>query len=161
MALEHRMTVTAAADNVAKVLCSEQYNIEMQRSREDVVEVEYATTGDNEKELEFELRFVLYKRTKTGAVDRSGTLNSRTVYRYDRGARVLHWRHIGEEEERVHISGETRIKPQGDKTCIERDVIIDVRIPVIGRGIKKLIEREFRKGFGRVESQVKEILSRA
>ena len=161
MALEHRMTVTAAVDNVAEVLCSEQYNIAMQRSREDVVDVEYVATGDDESKLSFELRFLLYSRTKTGGIDRSKKVNSRTVYRYQKASRTLHWHHVAEEEERVKVSGQTRLISMGEQTRIERDVDIDVRIPIIGKGIKKIIEREFRKGFGRVESQIKEILDKA
>ena len=161
MAIKHVMTVSAPLDSVAAVLCSEEYNIEMQQSREDVVSVEYTTTEDSSETLEFELRFVLYRRTKTGGIDRSGKTNTRTVYRYNRSTHVLWWQQRGEEEERVEISGETTLFPDGKGTRIERDVTIDVRIPVIGRGLKKLIEREFKKGFGRVEQKVKEVLSRA
>ena len=159
MALTHTMTVPAAPQAVADLLCSERYCLENQRSRDDVVDCSYEPVDDTDEALKFNVHTVHYKRKKTGKLDRSATENSTTEYRYDKGRMEIFWQHVGDAGSRVNVNGTTRVVPAGSSTRIDRVVTIDINIPVIGRGISKLVEKEFRKGFGRMEQVIHRLIA--
>jgi hypothetical protein len=152
------MTFPHPPEALAELLCSERYALRTQKEREDVIDVGYEQTGETDDELTFTVHLTTYGRSKTGKLNRGRTEKSRVLYRYDKGARDLHWRHQGEEGDRVDVHGVTRFRPKGEGTRIERDVDISVRIPLVGRAIEKIIERKFREGFSRVERQIAALL---
>jgi hypothetical protein len=157
--LSHIMTVPHPADRVAELICSERYNLEVQRAREDMVEAQYARIGEDDAEIRYEIACTTYKRSLKGAIDRSGTEQSKLVYRYERQGRVLHWRHEGEASQRSEVHGVTHFISQGDGTRVEREVTVKIRIPVVGKAIAKLVERALRKGFDEVEDRIRRMLA--
>ncbi len=146
MTIEHVSTVAAPRDVVARTIIGEAYNIENQTSREDVIEARYEVVEGGDDRLRFDVHVVSYARNKTGGIDRSRQERSRTEYRWDGATHTLRWTHVGEHGDRVDVGGVTRLVDEGERTRVERTVHIDIRIPVIGRGIARIVEREFRKG---------------
>jgi len=159
MALNHTMTVAAPPQKVADLLCSEHYCVANQRTRDDIVDVSYEPVDDNDDTLLFNVHTVHYKRSKTGKIDRSATEKSTTEYRYTKAKLELFWKHVGDPGSRVDVHGTTRVVPAGASSRIERDVVIKIDIPVIGRGVTKIVEREFRKGFGRMEQLIHQMVA--
>ena len=157
MSITHVMRLNATPDEVAELLTSERYNVTIQEEREDVVKCSYRPGSDTESELRYEVHQTSYKRTKTGGMDKSGTTDGKTVYRFDKASRTLHWEFVGEEK-KVNVSGVTRIFPDGSGARLERQVDIVVKIPIVGKGIQKLIEAEFKKGYGKLEGQINRLL---
>ncbi len=154
--IQHTMVLDYPVDDVIELLCSEAFCLEASRAREEVVDARYAVLADDERTLRFQLGETTYKRTRTGGLDRSATEDSRVVYTLDRSARTLTWQYEGGESERVQVGGETRFHAEGEHRCrIERQVDIQVQIPIIGKGIEKLIEGEFRKGFETLERRIR------
>jgi len=149
MTLHHSSFVAVPPDVVARVICGERYNVENQVSREDVVDARYESIEEGEDRARFDVHVTSYKRTKTGGIDKNATQRSTTEYRWEGRTSALHWKHIDEEGDRVNVGGVTRLRPEGSGTRIDREVTIDIRIPVIGRGIAKIVEREFKKGLDR------------
>jgi len=158
MALKHTMNLSSPVDKVAELLCSEAYNLRMQNDRKDVVEARFMPLLDNDTQSTYEVEVTHYKRKKTGKLDRSVTEESVTHYRFDKRTKVLHWRHEGSEGPRVDVHGETHFHPAGSGTRIERDVTIRIDVPIVGRGLAKLVEKEFRKGFDDIERVIREML---
>jgi Protein of unknown function (DUF2505) len=149
MTLRHSSFVGAPVDHVARVICGEHYNMDNQTTREDVVEARYESLDEGDERHRFDVHVTAYKRTKTGKLDKSGTVRTKTEYRWDGRTRKLHWTHIDPEGDRVQVGGVTTLISEGTSTRVEREVNIDIRIPIIGRGIVKIVEREFRKGLDR------------
>ncbi len=149
MTLRHSSFVGAPMDVTVRTICGERYNMENQTSREDVVEAGYEVIDESEDRMRFDVHVTSYKRTKTGGLDRSGTVETKTEYRWEGATGKLHWTHVDPEGDRVRVGGITSLRAEGSGTRVDRQVDIDIRIPVIGRGIAKIVEREFRKGLDR------------
>lgn len=149
MTLRHSSFVGTPVDDVARVICGGRYNLENQTSREDVVDARYESLDEGDDRHRFDVHVTSYKRSKTGKLDKSGTIQTHTEYRWDGRTRKLHWTHIDPEGDRVKVGGVTTLISEGAGTRVERVVNIDIRIPIIGRGIAKIVEREFRKGLER------------
>ncbi len=159
MALHHEMTVSAPVDAVAELLCSERYSLTQQRSREDCVDARWEALGETDDQIEFEVHLTSYAHKKTGKLDRSRTEQSTTRYRYDKRSHTLHWKHHGEHGDRVNVHGVTRMVDEGGGTRIIRDVTIDIRIPVIGRAISRIVEAKFRQSFDGIAALIRDMLA--
>jgi len=149
VSVKHSSVVELPVERTAAVLISEHYNVQNQIRREDVVEANFVELPPQGDERCFEMRLINYKRTRAGGLDKSGTEPARTEYRWSPSAKTLHWKHHGPHGERVRIQGVTRLFAQGDRTRVEREVSVDIRIPFVGRMIAGIVEREFRKAFDR------------
>ncbi len=160
MTVKHSARIAADPDLVAKTLCSQEYNEANQRAREDNVDVRYELVEETDRGMAFDVFVTSYKRKKTGAIDRSGTEKTVTHYTYTASNRLLHWQHEGEtEKSRVNVFGDTRVSPDGSGARVDREVTIDIRIPVIGRGIAKIVSREFEKGIRRSQGLLERIVA--
>jgi len=156
--ITHTMNVPASVDQVADLLTNEPYNMRMQNDREDVTRASYAVDSDDDAQRRYRMNVTHYKRTKTGKLDKSVLENSTTHYRYDKRSHVLYWRHEGSEGKRVDVHGETRLTPEGNGTRVHREVEIQIKIPVVGRGLAKIVESKFREGFDAIEGTIREML---
>ncbi|MBU0551097.1 DUF2505 domain-containing protein [Myxococcota bacterium] len=149
--------IPAPLEVVAEALCGRAYNEAIQRAREDNVSVTYIDLGDGPPRR-YEVRLVSYKRKLTGAVDRGATEGSTIHYSYDPQRSALDWRYARQDgDPRVNISGVTRLVAEGGATRVDREVYIDLRLPVIGAGIAKLIVQGFRRGLKRNQATLKEM----
>lgn len=160
MTVKHSARMAADPDLVAQTLCSQEYNEANQRAREDNVDVRYELLEENDRGARFDVFVTSYKRKKTGAVDRSGTEKSVTHYNFTASNRLLHWQHEGEDKDsRVNVHGDTRVSPDGAGARVDREVTIDIRVPIIGRGIAKIVAREFEKGIRRSQGLLERIVA--
>ncbi|MBW2454838.1 MAG: DUF2505 family protein [Deltaproteobacteria bacterium] len=159
MPLEHVITLPFPVDRVVELICSERYNLEVQQAREEVIEAHYERQAEDDAELRYEVNCTAYKRTMKGSIDRRSTEQFKVTYRYDKAARQLKWQHHGEESHRADVHGVTRFVAEGKGARVQREVTIDIRIPLIGRAVAKLIEREMKKGFDEVERRIRRMLA--
>ena len=143
-------TVPAPLEKVALAFCSEGYNVEEAVSREDVKSASFKPIAEGPDSREFEIHYVEYRRTKLGKLDKSGTARAVTESVYRDKDRTLRWVYKGPET-RVSIAGTYRLEPAGEQTRVFHETDIDVRIPVIGGRIAKVIAEEFGKAMPRVQ----------
>lgn len=160
--LKHSATYEYPADDVMELICSEEFEVEQQRRREDVVDACYEVQQDDERTLRFSVPYRHYKRSRTGRLDRDRTESSRTDYELDRASRTLRWWHRGESEEGLaRVEGTTRFVPLGEQRCrIDREVTIDIRIPLVGKAIAKVVEGEFKKSYEEAGGRIAEMLAK-
>ena len=160
--LKHRSTFNHNADDLVELLCGEAFNLEAQNGRDDVVEAKYELTERTDALMRFVVPYTHYKRSKTGKLDKSVIERSRTEYKMDFRSKQLFWKHVGAEEKgKIRIEGVTRFVPLGDKrTRVERDVTIDIKIPLLGKTIARFVEGEFRKAYDEVEGHINEAITR-
>jgi hypothetical protein len=147
-------TIPASLEDAAATLCSESFNLERERMREEVVSTSFHLLEESAELRVFEVRSVEYRRTKLGSIDRSGTCESKTQNRWDGRAHMLSWVYSGgAAPTRMAISGVYRLTPDGrsEATRVEHDVSIEVKVALIGGQISKLAAREFEQTAPRYE----------
>lgn len=155
MNLLESFEVDAHVDRVALALCSEAFNLAAEKEREEVVATRYVVLEQNDAGLQFEVRSTEYKRTKTGRLDKSGTVQSMIHNRYRARDMTLAWDYKGVGSRWVTISGVYRLTPDGGRTRVVHDITIDVHIPLIGGKIARYIAGEFKTAAGRFERLLK------
>lgn len=160
--LKHTSTFNHSADDLISLLCGEAFNIEAQGRRDDVVEAKYELIEDDGDVMRFVVPYRHYKRSRTGKLDKRVIENSRTEYKMDRRSRQLSWKHVGAEERgKIRIEGVTRFVPLGEgRARVERDVTIDIRIPIIGKTIARFVQGEFSKAYDELEAHIDEAITR-
>jgi Protein of unknown function (DUF2505) len=140
----------APPEKVGQALCSEAYNVAVERDRSEVVACRYELVERTEERIHFDVHSTEHKRKKTGGVDRSATQESVNRNRYDVKARTLSWDYEGVGSQWVKCTGIYRLLPgRGEGTRLEHHVTIDVSIPLIGNRIAKYVVGEFEKAWRR------------
>lgn len=161
MKTTHTYRFAAPPEKVAEVLSSIEFHLEMDRGRDDIA----SSAIDPPKKIgdivEFTMRSQEYKRTKTGKLDRSGTEEGRTVFRFNERARTLEWVYTPESwAKQVDVKGIYRIQPEGAGTALVHEYTVDIRIPLIGGQIAKIVDKAFRESFPRFEATFRRYLTR-
>jgi hypothetical protein len=143
MKIEKTFTIPAPPARVAEALCSEAYNVEEGNGRADVASTRYRPLSKTDERVEFAVDYTEYKRTKLGRIDKSGTVGASTRCTYTRATSTLEWVYSNEASTRITLRGRHRLEPEGERTRLRYEMEIDVRIPLIGDQIAKLIVKEF------------------
>jgi hypothetical protein len=150
MRINLTFTLPAQLEKVTEVLCAEAYYVEEGNSRDYIVSTFYRLLNKTKDLLEFELHYVEYKRTKMGRVDKSATIPTRCHHLYHQKEQSLKWTYLLHENgARVSICGTYHFYPRAETTLVEHQIDIDVRLPLIGEQIAKLIAKGFKEDFPR------------
>jgi hypothetical protein len=131
---------------VAEVLCSEQYNVERERGREGVVSTDYKLVEQGPERTLFDVCSIEYKRTMTGSLDKSGTVQSLTRNVWNHKTQTLTWTFEGGPAPlRMQLGGVYRLAGGDGHSELKHEISIEVKVPLIGEKIAKLAAREFEK----------------
>jgi len=130
---------------VAAVLRDEAFNLDLATSRDDVVRAEWRSIEHTDEHHAYEVHTTEYGRTLTGGIDRADVKQSTTRYRWRASAGTIEWTWEGRESGRVEVAGTMTIRERGSGTEVVNQRRIEVRVPLIGERIAKLIAREFTK----------------
>lgn len=145
MRVTHLSRHPASVEQTLGVLCSEAYNLDVERSREGVLEARFETIRKDERQAILRLVTKEHARTKTGGLDRSRTLQSTTDIEVDLTHHELSWRYSSDQGSRVRLSGSLRVERDGTGSRVEQAVEIEVSIPLLGAQIAKFIGKEMEK----------------
>ena len=130
--------IKAPPAKVAEVLCSELYNVERERGREGVVSTSYKLVEQGPEKTLFEVCSTEYKRTLTGGIDQSGTVQSLTRSVWNHNAQTLVWTFEGGPAPlRMQIGGVYRLTGAAGHSELKHEISIEE--------IAKLAGREFEK----------------
>jgi hypothetical protein len=152
--LKRNFTIPATVDRVARALCSEAYSIEGAEMREEVVSATHRVISEDEGRVEYEVAYVEYARTKTGGINRGETVSSRTRSVLDRQTWTLSWTYTTEASERFRLDGLYRLTPQGEATHVDYRVTIDVRVPLIGNRIAKMVAKGYEESLPTLQARL-------
>jgi hypothetical protein len=114
----------------------------------------------DERRLVQELESEDYARTRTGGIDRSRTEVSVTTYEWDLAARRCSWTWRGPQDARVGLRGRIAVRAAGAGSELETEFEVDVRIPLIGGVIERIIAGEIEEDLPRFEELVRAALAR-
>lgn len=157
----HIYRFTETPEQLAAVMADLDFHFAFDQQRDDISGTEMRPGGQDGDVQLFTMLTQEFKRSKTGKINRSATTEGRTDFRWDPTARTLGWIYYsGEEPKRIRIGGNYRIVPDGAGCQLIHDYTIDIKIPLIGGQVSKLVDREFVKSFVRFEALVRTWLAR-
>ena len=144
MKISNAFVLPAPWRRVAELLRDPQFNEEREKIRDAVVSANFHVLEEGEDTARYELRTTEYRRNKRGKINRSSTFEATSTLTWDGVAKTMSWRYLGQDSSVVEIGGVYRLVPLGDdSTRLVHDVTVEVHIPIIGRGLAKLIARQF------------------
>lgn len=157
--LTRRMTVEAPADRLVEVLVEPAFHVEREKAQGalDVRVEERSRAGDR---LVFDVVVTQHARTKTG-IDRSRTEQAVTTTEWDLKARRATWTYRDPNSDRVTVRGSMRVEPSGEgRSVLVDEMFLEVKVPLIGGQIEKIILKEIEAGWPKYEAVVRRFTAR-
>ena len=139
-------------EQVAELLCSEDFLVAIERQREEVVDAVYSLIEKTDDITVFEIAVTGYKHNKKGDMDKSGTTTNVAQYRWEPSKQILSCNYGGTG--RIIIGGTYHLQPEGAGTRLSFEATIEVKIPVFGRIIASRIKKEMQRSFESMVSQM-------
>ena len=132
---------------VLAAITSEGYNLAIAKLREEVAECSYHELERSAERVRFEVRSQEYKRNKLGKLDRSQLAAAVVESECDLRAGKIEWRFRSEDGGgRIQLSGRYQLAARGpDRTTVQTEVTIEVKIPLLGGTIAKMIAGSMEK----------------
>jgi hypothetical protein len=147
--LEKSHEIAATLPQVLAAITSEGYNLAIARLREEVAEASYHELERTAERVRYEVRSREYKRNKLGMLDRTETAAAVISSEADLRAGWVEWRFRSEDGGgRIQLSGRYRLAARDDRTAIQSEVTIEVKIPLLGGTIAKMIAGSMEKSAG-------------
>ena len=144
-------------EKLLEVMIDEEYQIARQKSQ-GALEVNIKEISRTDDRLVFEVHAKEYARGITG-VDKSKTEINVTTYDWDLKAKRGSWKHTTSQGERVKVWGTVQIQPDGDKSRLVNDFNIEIKIPLVGGKIEKMVMKEVAKSWADYEKIIREFCS--
>ena len=141
-----------SSDQVAEILCSESFLVEIEKIREEVVDSKYTLIKKTADETVFEIATTGYRHNKKGKLDKSGTNTNIAEYRLDRESHTISVDYKGSG--RILISGRYNLEPEPNGTHLSFDSSIEVKMPVFGMLVASKIKKNMRQSFNTIASRI-------
>ena len=139
-------------EQVAELLCSEDFLVGIEKQREEVVDAVYRLIEKTDNITRFEIAVTGYKHNKKGDMDKSGTTTNVAEYRWERSKQLLSFHYKGSG--RIIIGGTYHLQPEGAGTRLSFEATVKVTIPVFGRIIASRIKKEMQRSFDTVVARI-------
>ena len=148
----------APPDKLLEVLIDEEYQIARQKSQ-GALEVNVKEVSRSDDRFVFEVHAKEYARGLTG-VDKSKTEINVSTYDWDLKAKRGAWTHRTSQGDRVRVWGTVQIQPDGENSKLVNDFNIEIKIPLVGGKIEKMVMKEVAKGWANYENVIREHLKK-
>jgi hypothetical protein len=141
MKLERFHEIGAPLPKVLAAITSEGYNLAIARLREEVAEASYRELERSAQRVRYEVTNREYARNKLGKLDRARTAAAVIESEADLEAGRIEWRYRTEEGGgRIQLAGRYQLGARGsDRTSVQSEITIEVKIPLLGGAIAKMI----------------------
>ncbi len=141
MKLERFHEVAAPLPKVLAAITSEAYNLAIAKLREEVAEASYRELERSTARVRYEVTSREYARNKLGKLDRSRTAAAVIASEADLEASRVEWRYRTEEGGgRIQLAGRYQLSARGgERTQVQSELTIEVKIPLLGGAIAKMI----------------------
>jgi len=134
-------------EKLQEILTSEDFAHEREKAQ-GTLETTYKITSDAGDRLVYEVHTVSYGKGVTG-IDKSKRENALTVYTWDLKAMTCSWQWTGPHGKRAQVWGNLRITASGDGANLTSDFNVDIKVPLVGKKIEKMVMAEVRPGSDR------------
>jgi hypothetical protein len=147
MKLEKIHEIAVPVEKVLAAITSAAYNLAIARLRDEVKEASFHELERSAERARYEVRSQEYKRNKLGKLDRTETANAVVASECDLKAGRVEWRFRSEDGGgRIQLAGRYLLSARGpERTTVQSEVTIEVKIPLLGGTIAKLIAGSMEK----------------
>jgi hypothetical protein len=114
--------VNKKPEQVAELLCSEDFLVAIEKPREEVVDAVYRLIEKTDDITVFEIAVTGYKHNKKGDMDKSGTTTNVAEYRWERSKQLLSFHYRGSG--RIIIGGTYHLQPEESGTRLSFEASI-------------------------------------
>jgi hypothetical protein len=144
--------VNKSLEQVAALLCSEDFLVAIDRQRDEVVDAEYRLVGKTDDRTVFEIAVTGYKHHENGEIDKSGTNTNVAEYCWEQAKKTIsvHYKGSG----RILIDGIYRLQPEATGTRLSYEATINVKIPAVGERIANGIKESMQSTFDNIVSKI-------
>jgi hypothetical protein len=144
--------VEKSPEQVAALLCSEDFLVAVDKQRDEVVDAVYSLIEQTDDRAVFEIAVTGYKHHENGDIDKSGTNTNVAEYCWEQSKQTLsvHYKGSG----RIFIDGIYRLQPEATGTRLSYEATIDVKIPVVGERIANRIKESMQGTFDIIVSKI-------
>lgn len=146
-------------EQLLTLLTDREFLVAQQKLDPAAIEVSVDELSRSDDCLVLELRATQYGRGMLG-VDRSKTERSVTTYTWDLRRRRCEWLYHGPHSERFSATGSDRIEADGDGSRFTTEFRLEIRVPLIGNKIEKLVLKQFEARQPKYERLVREFCRR-
>ncbi len=151
-------TFDVAAGRLLEVMTDESFVVEQHKLDAAVIDAELKEVSRTPTRLIQEIRATEYGRGLTG-LDRSKRERSTVTFDWDLPALRCAWSYAGEHGGRVQVRGEDRIEAAGERARLTSTWHVEVKIPLVGGQVEKLVLREVEKDRPRYEALLRRHLA--
>jgi hypothetical protein len=153
------MTFECTPDRLLAVLLDPEFRAANNRAMGHLSSTSREVLRTPEK-LVLETEVEEYAKGLTG-VDRSKTERTRTTFEWDLSRRVAHWTYQSPHGERVRVWGTITIDPAPEGSRLTEVFNVEIKIPLVGGQIEKMVLREADQHWPRYEKLIAEHCARA
>jgi len=149
----------ATAEKLFDVLTNSDFQVAQRKNDSAVVDAEFHEVSRSDTRLEFEVRATEYERGMTG-LNKKKTLKSVTKVNWDIKKLSGSWVYSQESQTRFKLSGTHKIEEAGDKARYISGFTVEVKVPLVGKKIEKLILEGMSKGRDGYDNLVRDHLKK-
>jgi len=147
----------ASPDRLLEVLIDHDFQVAREKAQGSV-DATVTEVRRSDAEFVYEVQTTDYAKTLTG-IDRNRTETARCRYEWDLSRMRCTWYWEGPHGKKARTWGNLRISPAGGGVALELDFNIDVKVPLVGKKIEKMVLKEVEPGWVRYEAVVREWLT--
>jgi hypothetical protein len=141
-------------DDLVKVMTSQEYTESWEKEK-GALEVTIKEISSSEERLVREIHTTEYARGITG-IDKSKTEVNVNTQDWDLKNHKCSWTLKMPHGPRVRVAGTMQVSPSGDQAQLTSRFSVDVKIPLVGGKIEKMVGKEVEKGWPRFEKVLRE-----
>ncbi|PKN46241.1 MAG: hypothetical protein CVU59_06620 [Deltaproteobacteria bacterium HGW-Deltaproteobacteria-17] len=151
--LKKERIVTCSPDRLLAVLTNPEFEVAKQKDVSGALDANVKETKRTDAELGYEIHSTEYAKGMTG-VDKSKTESILIKTRWNLKERHAEWTWEGPQGKKVIVSGSMHIKPQGDHSSLVSTLDVEVKIPLVGGQVEKMVIKEIDKSWPKFDALV-------
>ena len=150
------MQFKVTPEKLLEVLLDRDYQIAREKAN-GALEASVNELSRDADRFVYEVHTKEYAKGITG-LDKSKTEQAMTTYEWDLTNKQASWRYKGPHPAKVW--GSLHIEPSGDQSKLTAKFNVEIKIPLMGKKIEKMVVKEVKKGWDRFEKVILEFCDR-
>ncbi len=157
--LKKERNVTCSPDKLLAVLTNPEFEVAKQKDVSGALDASVKETKRTDSELAYEIHSTEYAKGMTG-LDKSKTESIVIKTRWNLKERHAEWTWEGPHGKKVAVSGSMHIKAQGEHSFLLSTLDVEVKFPLVGGQVEKMVVKEIDKTWGKFDALVDAYISK-
>ena len=157
--IKNERSVECTPDRLLAVLTSPEFEIQKQKDVSGALDASVRETKRSDSELVYEIHSTEYAKGIKG-VDKTKTESIVITTLWNLKERHAEWTWVGPHGKKVVVSGNIHIKSQGEKSLLVTTLDVEVKIPLVGGQIEKMVAKEIDKSWHKFDALIDTYIQR-